>query len=218
MELDEFRFERTLIASRGERLALTRDAVTFRDGESGRAEVEAINLCEVDEQGLVSRITVFPPDDVDTAHAQLAARASELEPTPNRAAEVAAAEVDAFVRRDPEAHYALYAPTFALDERRSLLRRDYSSEESLASARYVFDIGDAQWERTLLAVRGDRLALVREHVWATDGTFEHESLAIIEVDEGGRDAAHIVFDPDDTASAIAELDARAESLDMDPGA
>ena len=80
LTFDEFSFARTLVATWGDRLALMADAVTFRDGDAGPAEVTALNLYEVDERGLVIRSTAFIPENMDEARAAMEARAAELEP------------------------------------------------------------------------------------------------------------------------------------------
>ena len=64
---------------------------------------------------------------------------------------------------------------------------------------------------TVIATRGERLALARFRLSGRDQrpeAFHSELLGIVETDADGRVAACIVFDPDDTDAAFAELDAR----------
>ena len=49
--LDEWRLRRTMVATRGDRLALMTSTVVFRDGEAGPAEVQTIQVFEVDAAG-----------------------------------------------------------------------------------------------------------------------------------------------------------------------
>lgn len=63
----------------------------------------------------------------------------------------------------------------------------------------------------VLATRGDRLALL--HICAPNRALRHgefgvEMLGVAEIDTDGRMTAHVLFDPDDVAAAIEELDAR----------
>src|SRR5262249_1502415 len=49
--LDDFFLDRELVATRGDRLALTQETVTFVDGLAGRSEIATLTVCEVDEAG-----------------------------------------------------------------------------------------------------------------------------------------------------------------------
>jgi hypothetical protein len=66
--------ERTLVATRGERLALS--SVVHRGSSplSGDAEIAALALSELDDGGLISRTTYFDPTDLDAAFDELDAR------------------------------------------------------------------------------------------------------------------------------------------------
>ena len=64
---------------------------------------------------------------------------------------------------------------------------------------------------TVVAIRGERLALVRTRYSGRDqrpDAFYTELFRIAEVDANGRIVAYVVFDLDDIEAAIAELDAR----------
>jgi class 3 adenylate cyclase/tetratricopeptide (TPR) repeat protein len=66
--------ERTLVATRGERLALS--SVVHRGSSplSGDAEIAGLALFELDDGGLISRTTYFDPTDLDAAFDELDAR------------------------------------------------------------------------------------------------------------------------------------------------
>ena len=87
--LDECRQERTLLATRGEHVALTRTLTWFRSGEVGPSEVECLTVIEVDEQGLVVREVAFDVADVDAAFAELG-QAGDPARTPRSGREEAA--------------------------------------------------------------------------------------------------------------------------------
>jgi hypothetical protein len=214
--LDEFHFDRTLLATRGDRLALFSDVVTFRDGDAGPAEVEAFNLYEIDEQGLVTHIIAFARDEgLDAAQDALEARAAVLEPRPNRASRLAAQHDEAFARQDWDAVAAVYAPDFVLEDRRRLVGRLYDAHESLEAVRYAFDLEATRWDRRVVATRGERLVLLHDLVSGIDlgVDFEMETLTLLQLDLDGLAERHTAFDADDLQVALAELDTRSATLE-----
>ncbi|MGE5696981.1 MAG: hypothetical protein ACM4D3_17645 [Candidatus Sericytochromatia bacterium] len=81
----------------------------------------------------------------------------------------------------------------------------------IANLRVVADIGFENLTSTVIATRGNRLALSRVRSSARGlppGEVSNESLSIVEIDAENRLAAHAVFDVDDIDAAFAELDAR----------
>jgi len=77
--LDEFRYQRVLLATRGDDLALTRDLAWFVDGNAGPSEVANLTLVESGPDGRVRSHTAFDVDDLDVAYTALEARFAELE-------------------------------------------------------------------------------------------------------------------------------------------
>ncbi|CAM3217535.1 BTAD domain-containing putative transcriptional regulator [Mycobacterium intermedium] len=61
----------TVIATRGERLALSRVSSTNRDLEHGEFGSDMLNVLEVDGENRISAAFLFDPDDVDTAFEML---------------------------------------------------------------------------------------------------------------------------------------------------
>ncbi len=76
--LDQFAWKSTLVATRGEHLALSFDRASLLDGAAGPAEIENIALVECTPQGLVVSNTAFNPDELDAAYDALNARYVEL--------------------------------------------------------------------------------------------------------------------------------------------
>ena len=77
--------------------------------------------------------------------------------------------------------------------------------------RALADLGVAHIASTVIATRGERLALTRSRMSGRDqrpDAFYTEALSILEIDADNRGAAKVVFDPDDIDAAIKELDAR----------
>ena len=73
------------------------------------------------------------------------------------------------------------------------------------------DVGVTNVTSTVIATRGERLALSRARFSGRDQrpeAFQTEVLGIVEINADDRIAARVVFDPDDIDAAFAELDAR----------
>ena len=84
-------------------------------------------------------------------------------------------------------------------------------EAAIAEVQAVADLGAKRRAMTVIAIRGQRLALIRSRFSNGDlrpEVFHIESLTIVEIDGDDRVAAHIMFDPDDLEAAFEELDAR----------
>jgi DNA-binding SARP family transcriptional activator/ketosteroid isomerase-like protein len=232
--LDEFRFERTPIAMRGDGLVLIHSRVWWVVGEAGPSDIETVSVVECDADGLIVSDTGFDPDDIDAAYALLEARHAELigndtetpEATPvENAAWMAALRVrDALHRRDWDGFVALLDPDVECVDHNGQLHLE--GDDALGTYRILMTLEEFRFERTLLASRGDRLAFVRDVVTFRDrdsGFAEVEALSLYQVDQQGL-VTHIVgYSPDDVDAAQAELDARARelnaraaSLDADP--
>jgi class 3 adenylate cyclase/tetratricopeptide (TPR) repeat protein len=113
--------------------------------------------------------------------------------------------------RDLEGIVAVYQPTVVMDDHRSLVGVALAGESFFDNLRYLFSNPSIEWNSTLLATRGDRLALFRHCLTGElgdRGAFGAEHLAVIEVDGEGRCTAVALFDPDAIDAARAELDGR----------
>ena len=77
--------------------------------------------------------------------------------------------------------------------------------------RAVADVGVTNITSTVIATRGERLALSRVRFSGRDQrpeAFHTDALGIVEINADDRIAARVVFDPDDIDAAFEELDAR----------
>jgi hypothetical protein len=84
-------------------------------------------------------------------------------------------------------------------------------DSMVASLRAVADVGITDIAPTVIATRGERLALRRERFSGGDQlreVFYAEVLGIVEINGDDRIVARVGFDPDDLDAAIEELDAR----------
>ena len=81
----------------------------------------------------------------------------------------------------------------------------------IAEARALVAIGVTNATSDVIAIRGQRLVFSRIRTWGRDQhpeAFHTDALEIVEIDEGERITARIVFDLDDFDAGIAELEAR----------
>ena len=85
--------------------------------------------------------------------------------------------------------------------------RDAEIDDMRASA----DVGVTNIAPTVIATRGERLALSRARSSGRDQrpeAFHTDALGIVEINADNQIVARVMFDPDDIDAAFAELDAR----------
>ncbi len=175
------------------------------DGEWRMADIFTI------EGDLISRCEIFDESDLDSA----LARFDELHPQTRRLENTAARVNERFFKyftiRDWVGVAQIFADDIFYDDRRRVVNggcwngRDLVIENMRAITDFrVENLG-------LVATRGECLSLGRWR-WSNSDqmldTFHTEVLCLIEVDTEQLIAAIIVFDPEDIAAAIAELDTR----------
>lgn len=90
-------------------------------------------------------------------------------------------------------------------------------DAAMAEARSLSDVGLRHLTMEPVAVRGDRLALIRWENWADEtehggGPATVEQIVVVETDTDGRVTMVVIFEADDVELAMAELEARAETL------
>ncbi len=209
-----------VIAVRGERLALTRLEVATADVSPGAPHDEFLHLFGLDEDGRVSFQVSFDIDDIDAATAELDAAHARLEgPQPNaRRLDTACVQaiyrVAAAVERESwDELKPLFAPVVDLENRRNIVgfaRTDLPSGEWQDTMKRYLEIGMVRFRPTIVATRGERLALAKIAAGTADvgpGAPQDEMLELLGLDEEGRIALQIYFDIEDLDAAIAELDA-----------
>lgn len=229
------RIVQSVIAVRGEHLALSRLSVGSTDVSPGAPQDEFLQIYGIDDSGRVSLQVWFDIDEVDAALTELDAihgrRQVRLE---NAATRAAAAEFDELNRptyqfenaatRASDRLYACFraqnwpalgeavADDFHGDDRRPVIGVDLHGKEAvIASFRAVIEFGDVDATTTAIAVRGERLALTSIRYDVDDGMpapFHVELLQLIETDVDERVRSLVTFDRDDISSAFEELEAR----------
>ena len=165
------------------------------------------------EGDLVSRFELFDETDLDAA----LARFDELQPQAprleNAASQVGERQLAHFAARDWSAMTELLAEDTSTDDRRRVVNagNQHGRDADVATMRALADLGVAHIASTVIATRGERLALTLSRMSGRDqrpDAFYTEALSVLEIDGDNRGAAKVVFDPDDIEAAIKELDAR----------
>lgn len=181
-------------------------------GEGFHAEWRGITLLTIDG-GVFTRCEIFDESDLDAA----LARFEELTRTTTRL-ENAASKVDerfwaAFRVCDWSALSELVAEDILSDDRRHVVNAGVSHgrDAHVADARAVASIGPQDTASSVVAIRGELLALVRvtsSNNRLDPGELSADVLCVVEIDADDRIVTRIGFDGDDIDAALAELDAR----------
>jgi class 3 adenylate cyclase len=219
------RHDITFVATRGDRLALSRLVIATADQSPGAPEEEWLQLQGLDEEGRIELAMWFDLEDIDAALAELDAQYERLEASRReskdqgnecysdtactRASERAVAAIDAEAWDEFE---EMFAPEGYIESRRKLVgfeRTEFSPHDVMHQTRCDLENGIMRAEHVILAVRGERLALARVILGTVDespGAPKDEVLQVFGIDEDGRIALQIWFDVDDSDAALAELD------------
>jgi tetratricopeptide (TPR) repeat protein len=183
---------------------------TSKDGFD--AEWRAIDLLIV-EEGRIDRCEIFDEADLDAALACF----DEISPPARRpetlVSQVARRFSATFAARDWDAMAQILAADISVDDRRrginAGVRRGW--EAAIEDLRASVDAGFANATVTVIATRGERLALTRFHVSEREQrpqAFQVEVLHVFEINADSQTAAVVVFDLHDVDAAFAELDTR----------
>lgn len=208
---------RSIIAIRGERLALARSVVGTADATPGAPQDEMLQLVGLDDDGRIALQIWFDVEDIDAAIAEMEATHARFEHgRPTRRLENAASRVEdqcyaLFTQgRADEIAALLAVDHFNEDRRRGLRRVTRDRAAALENIRAIADLGVGA-TNVPIALRGNRLCLSRiqwEQRQAGPNPFTAETLELSEVDAEGLETTRVVFDPDDVEAAFQELDAR----------
>jgi len=204
----QLRIDHVVLSERG--LLCVPSWVGTREG--GPFEAPSVFVTELDAEGRICRLDQYDPGQLDAARARLA----ELSGAPGTPAIENAAtrmreQVDAaWNARNWTRFAALYPPSLRLSDRRTLVQLELDGDEHLERMR-PFSAMDSSQRTTVLATRGNRLALIRLRWQGSDrtvGPSEIEFLAVVELDGAGQQSAMVMFDADQLDAAYAELDER----------
>lgn len=217
-ELGMTRIRAAFVAVRGERLGLVRMTAGTADVSPGAPQDELLQVVGLNEDGLIALQVSFEVEDTDAAIAELDALHAKFEEAhPRTALENAATRADArfnslFAERRWDEIGALFTDDLRVEDRRRGLRREGNdSATELAEVRAITDLGTKTMTSEVIAIRGERLALVRTLYAGRDrrpDAFHTEVLRIAEIDAEERIVAYVALDLDDVDAAFEELDAR----------
>jgi hypothetical protein len=176
------------------------------------AEWREITVFTVDGD-LISRAEIFDEAEIDAALARFDELSRPLPRLENAASRVDERFRACFGARDWAATAETLADDFCTDDRRRVVNvgTRHGRDAEIANARALAELGTTTITSTVIATRGDRLALSRHRVLGRDQrpeAFHMEVLGILEINADSQIGARIVFDLDDIDAAIAELDAR----------
>ncbi|GAB3022459.1 hypothetical protein MBOU_36150 [Mycobacterium bourgelatii] len=175
------------------------------------AEWREIAVVMVDGE-LITRTELFDEEDIDAALARFDElnRPPRLENAASRATERLAAS---FQARDWDGIAKVLADDISDEDRRRIVNSALlqGKDAVFNNIRVSADIGVMRFAPTIIATRGQRLALSRTRYWGRvqqPDAFLNDVLHLIGIDADERIAALISFDLDDIDAAIEELDAQ----------
>jgi hypothetical protein len=174
------------------------------------AEVMYHNVLHRGPDG-IDRVDSFAAHDLDSALETARSLRSGPGELSNRCTEIYARYWGLFAKRDWEAMRQLLTEDAVYHDRRPVVRTLAVGSAIEAQVRQIAANGVERIAISVLATRGDRLALMKVHAESSDPTaeqFADESLTIIEITDSGRLLAGIGFAVEDLDSAVAELDRR----------
>ncbi|KUI42021.1 hypothetical protein AU197_18030 [Mycobacterium sp. IS-1590] len=214
---DTVRHGQSVVAVRGERLALCRLTIGGPDFGPDAAEEDILELYALDDEGRIACRMWFDAEDMDPALAELnnlygQQVLSQARPSLENAATRADDRLIALFNENrlPEIG-DLFSQDTLLDDRRHGLRRESNNRGmAVRNISAIAALGVVVSKETL-ALRGDRLCLSStrfEQQSTRSDAFCVELLEITEVDTEGSMVAKVDFDLDDFDGAIAELDVR----------
>jgi hypothetical protein len=164
------------------------------------------------EGDLISRYEIFDETDLDAA----LARFEELHPQAPRLENSASQVVERFwsffANRDWSAMAEAVADDVSTYDHRRVINADVlrGRDAHVANMRAVAEVGFEGIASTVIATRGQRLALIRIQSSAhgfESGETSNEILGVVGIDADNRLTASALFDPDDVDAAFEELDA-----------
>jgi DNA-binding SARP family transcriptional activator len=175
------------------------------------AEWRDIELMAV-EGDRVRRCEVFGEGDLDAAIAQFENLPPQKPRLENAATRVADRYASSFTSRDWAAMAELITEDFSIEDRRPTVNAGirHGRDAGIREQRAVAEVGFTDVARTVLAIRGEHLALVHAHYTGSDEgpePFEISVLHIVEI-ASERVTAVVTFDTGDIEAAVEELDAR----------
>ena len=165
------------------------------------------------DSGVGNRCEIFDEADLDAALARFAELHQQERRLENAATQWLERYLPHFAARDWVAMADMLAEDLCVDDRRRVINGGVARgrDIEIASVRAIAEVvGVENITSTTIATRGEHLVLHSLSFFAPNwpDEFNHEVIEVLEITDDGKGSVHVVFDPDDFDSAIAELDAR----------
>lgn len=225
-----------IVAVEGDHVALTRLDLGTEDESPGAPQDEAYALFGLGSDGRIATQVWFEIEDRDAAEAEMHSLGANLGtptqsagsewpdpgagPQGNEASRVYERFLGEFMAGDWDTIVDTLAENVTHDDRRSVVNggMQRGRDAVLANMRAIEQVGVTNIESSVVATRGERVALGRYRVSGGAGpeAFGTSVLIVAEVDAEGRFAAGVAFDADDSDAAFEELDARYLAGDAAP--
>jgi hypothetical protein len=183
------RLESQVLATRGDRLALSRFHFEGSDRDRGPTETESLIVVEVNDHGERGALVRFDADNLDAAYAELDARYAAGEAAPFAAAvEMTRAFVRAFGNRDWEYLAAQNAPDLVVYDHRRLGWETLDLRAYVAMLRALADLApDARLRLEHVTYSARALFFVGAWIGTREGgAFEDRKVVVSATDELGR--------------------------------
>jgi hypothetical protein len=177
----------------------------------GTAVEFAMHVVTLLRDGRAEHMEMFPEDSLADARHRFAVLARSTPSIPENRCTRAQWEIEAKYGRDDWRGVAAIIGDDMLyeDRRRGLASSSHGRDAYVEMLRYIHNVRTAAVETTVLATRGQRLALVRTVLSGPQEiAYEVEVFSVKEVDEDGCLVAQVVFDLGELGDAYRVLDAR----------
>jgi hypothetical protein len=162
---------------------------------------------------LISRGEFFDEADLDAALARFEELHAQTRRLENAASQTYGRFRSYFAARDWAAMAELLTVDTTVDDHRRVVNAEIrrGRDVEIANMRAFAEIGATTSTATVIATRGERLALCRTCISGEDqqpGAFHIEFLSVVEIDSDARITARSAYDLDKIGPAFEELDAR----------
>lgn len=177
-----------------------------------QAEWREIGISTV-EGDLINRSEIFDETDLEAALARFGELQKRSRRPDNAASRVSERFWISLTTRDWAAMAEILAEDVVSHDNRRVVNSGElrGRETNLANVRAVVEVGFEAVASTLLAIRGQRLALFRIRSSAhglEPGEISADMIGVVETDGDNRMVVHSIFDAEDVDAAFAELEAR----------
>jgi hypothetical protein len=193
-------------------LATVRSTGTGLGGSDFESVRQVLGLIE---DGHFVGMESFPPEQLQEAIARFDELTAEDQTAPdvltNAAVRMSARGYELSQAGQWDAVAEMLSEDAVAEDRRSGIRTVVSGRDAMLRALHALFDGGVRVRHEVIAIRGERLALARQHFSGSgrsQGSYEATTLEVVEMADDGRSRGVVHFDEDDVDAAMAELDDR----------